>query len=232
LPNPDHAARRCARALARVPGALRHAARIGVICAVALGWLGMMAFHPLDDAVRLDAAAGIGVAVLALLWMSGHEFAHAVACRLYGFPLAGAGLIFRGFLLPSAYVNTSAIALSERRDVQYTVALAGPLFDLTFAATCALVALCVPRDGTPFLIAEYASITALLALYFNLTPFRASDGTSAFRALFAEGGAPDGWPRAHRGPWPHALVFHGLYSSAYVLLTLRLLAQLIEPFAS
>ncbi|WP_414440162.1 PqqD family peptide modification chaperone [Burkholderia sp. 22PA0106] len=232
LPNPDAAARRVADALGKAPAALGSAARAGLVAAVLLCLIGIARLHPIDHASRLDAASGAGIGALLLLWLAGHEFAHAVACRLHGFPVAGAGLKFRGFLLPSAYVNTSAIALGDRRDVQCAVALAGPRFDLGFAACCLAVALAAPHGGAVSLIAEYGAVVTLVALFFNLTPFRASDASSAFSALFSEGGAPDGWPRARAGDWPHASLFHGLYGSAYALLTFRLLTQLIDSLTS
>ncbi|WP_273974981.1 hypothetical protein, partial [Serratia ureilytica] len=96
--------------------------------------------------------------------------AHAVVCRLYGCPVLGAGLQFRGWWLPSVFVNTSAIALFPLRGMKAWVAMAGPLMDLLcLGALAALSESAVATAIRPLLL------LILFGLLFNLTPFRLSD---------------------------------------------------------
>ncbi|MDC5522342.1 hypothetical protein NRA58_18295, partial [Acinetobacter baumannii] len=140
--------------------------------------------HPLDDFTLLKPIAFIFVIFIIVFWLTCHELAHATMCRFYGYPIAGAGLAFRGFILPSAYVNTSSIQLSDNWKLHFQVAMAGPFIDLIFAGFSAIGMIITEKNSTLFLIFEYSTFLILLGLLFNLTPFRASDGNSALYSFF------------------------------------------------
>ncbi|MBH2698421.1 PqqD family peptide modification chaperone [Serratia marcescens] len=184
LPNPDRVAHKIATVLRVVPRGLGYGL-LSLAIAAAL-WRFIACLPGLNAWLLQGEWASVQLLVMLVgipLWLFLHEMAHAVVCRLYGCPVLGAGLQFRGWWLPSAFVNTSAIALFPQRGMKAWVAMAGPLMDL----------LCL---GALAALSESAAATAirplllliLFGLLFNLTPFRLSDATRAFRA-FAQPGA-------------------------------------------
>ncbi len=179
LPNPDAAARRIASLLQLVP----HWLGRSLLWAAALLalWQAAASLPALNIWLMQGEWQGSQLPVMLLgmpLWLLLHEMGHAVACRFYGCPVLGAGLQFRGWWLPSAFVNTSAIALYPQRKVQATVALAGPLVDLLcLGALAFLCATAVAATVRPL------QMLVLIGFLFNLTPFRLSDMTRAFQAF-------------------------------------------------
>ncbi|MBT0722434.1 hypothetical protein HGT70_14240 [Rosenbergiella collisarenosi] len=186
LPNPDLLAVRLARWVKKLPSLYRHLL-LDLLVAAALFFLWQAIGHyaPLDHLVAVTPGTVLMVICLWMTWIASHELAHATVCRFYGFPVAGAGFMFRGFFVPSIYVNTSSVQLSSRRSLHFQVALAGPLSDLIFAGGCAAWMLIYDPLHPLFLVGEYASLGMVMGLFFNLTPFRASDGSSMYYALFS-----------------------------------------------
>ena len=181
LPNPDALAHHLARALQFVPCWLRRSL-LGVALLLAV-WQLAVSLPGLNQWLMHGAWQGSQLLMLIAgvpLWLLLHEMAHAVVCRLYGCPVLGAGLQFRGWWLPSAFVNTSAIALFPQRDIKVAVALAGPLMDLLCLG--ALAALCATALA-PALQPLLLLLVLACGLLFNLTPFRLSDVTRAFQAF-------------------------------------------------
>lgn len=185
LPNPDPVARVLAHWILAVPAPVRAVlagllllASIGVICA-APGW-----FQPWRQLLLIEYQEAALVFGGVLLWLVLHELAHATACRMHGCPVSGMGLIFRGFLLPSFFVDTSAMRLIEGEKIRLQVALAGPLLDVLYAGLVAACWWLLSPDGQSGMVAQVLFVIVLLGLYFNLTPFRSSDGLNAFHARF------------------------------------------------
>lgn len=210
LPNPDKTAAVLARGLAGLPGLLRYllfdAAVLFSLVTLSFSWPEL---RPMATLRQISPAVALLVGILLCGWLLLHELSHAVACRFHGYPVAGAGLLFRGFLLPSAYINTSAIQFTSRRKVHIQVALAGPFTDLY----CAAAACFAMRhlQGTASQVAEYVAVIILAGLLFNLTPFRASDGRSAFHAWhFLSGRA------AAPGENRRVTLLYGGYALAYL----------------
>ncbi len=186
LPNPDPLAHALAQHMLILPARLR---RILLYVAVmsSLAFVAMaLEAQPHWREISFSSPShwlfcGSGV----LLWLILHEFAHAVVCRMHGCPVSGAGLMLRGLLLPSPYINTSAIHLFPGDAIRLHVAVAGPLLDLLFSGAVAAWLIAMPASvATPGL--QALLVWVLLGLYFNLTPFRVSDGSNAFDAFFAE----------------------------------------------
>lgn len=185
LPNPDPVARVLAQWTLAVPVPVRAVlpgflllASIGVICAA------LALFQPWRHLLLIGyqgAALAFGGV---LLWLGLHELAHATACRMHGCPVSGMGLMFRGFWLPSLYVDTSAMRLIEGEKIRLQVALAGPFLDVLYAGLVAACWQILSPSGQSGLVLQVLLVIVLLGLYFNLTPFRASDGLNAFHACF------------------------------------------------
>jgi len=186
LPNPDPLAEILAGWLLTIPPRLRRLLlRIAVTGSVVF-ILWALQYQPhwrewVFSTPDLWAAFGVGM----LSWLILHEMAHAVACRMHGCPVSGAGLMFRGFLLPSPFINTSAIHLFPGDAIRLHVAIAGPILDLLLAGMLAVWLIFMPPgDATPIVQALLQLV--LLGLYFNLTPFRVSDGRTAFDVYFGD----------------------------------------------
>jgi putative peptide zinc metalloprotease protein len=120
------------------------------------------------------------------VWVGAHEFAHAIACRAAGCPVSGAGLELRRFSLPSFFVDTRALYLLPGRAPKVAVALAGPFVDTLFAAGL----LSVLAWGRPGELArpalQLAAFCILFGLFFNLSPFRRSDGSNALASALGD----------------------------------------------
>lgn len=179
LPNPDAAARRIASLLQPVP---RWLGCTLLLAAAALAlWQAVASLPALNLWLMQGEWPGSQLFVMVVgipLWLLLHEMGHAVACRLYGCPVLGAGLQFRGWWLPSAFVNTSAIALYPQRGIQVAVALAGPLVDLLCLGTLAALS-----ETAVAATVHLLQLLVLVGLLFNLTPFRLSDMNRAFQAF-------------------------------------------------
>jgi hypothetical protein len=185
LPNPDPVARILARWILAVPAPVRTVLAglllllsIGVTCVVPglfQTWQLLLLIDYWEAALVLGGV---------LLWLALHELAHATVCRMHGCPVSGMGLIFRGFLLPSFYVDTGAVRLIEGQKIRLQVALAGPLIDILCAGLIAGYWWLLSLDGQGGIVVQLLLVIVLLGLYFNLTPFRSSDGLSAFHACF------------------------------------------------
>lgn len=179
LPNPDGMAHKIAIALHSIPRWLG----CSLLClGVALAlWYLAVSLPALNNWLLYGKWQGSQLIIILVglpLWLLLHEMGHAVACRLYGCPVLGAGLQFRGWWLPSVFVNTSAITLFPQRGMKVSVALAGPLMDLLCLGV--LAALCETAAATTV---KPLLLLILVGLLFNLTPFRLSDVTQAFQAF-------------------------------------------------
>lgn len=185
LPNPDPVAQVLAQWTLAVPAPVRVVlagllllASIGVICAAPA------LFQPWRQLLLIEYQETALVFGGVLLWLGLHELAHATACRMNGCPVSGMGLMFRGFLLPSFYVDTSAMRLIDGEKIRLQIALAGPLLDVLYAGLIAAYWRILSPDGQSGLVVQVLLVIVLLGLYFNLTPFRSSDGLNAFHACF------------------------------------------------
>jgi Zn-dependent protease len=139
-----------------------------------------------------------GLLLYALIGIPLHEFSHAVACQSAGVPINAFGLRFKGRLLPSAFTSTNNLALVDSRHRRALTALAGPLFDLCLAGACFAAGRWAGADAPQ--IAATAGLCALFLLFFNLNPFRDTDGANAVRELYSDGNGVmrEGWARAQR----------------------------------
>ncbi|NIF20363.1 hypothetical protein [Candidatus Pantoea multigeneris] len=226
LPNPDKLALNVAQLIRLSPAIFRHLL-LDFMVALSLFSLSQSAtkYAPLDHVFALTPGTCVAVVSLWLIWIVTHEMAHATVCRFYGFPVAGAGLMFRGFFVPSVYVNTSTVQLSPERNLHFQVALAGPLVDLIFAGCCAAIMLTASPVTPLYLTGEYASLGMMMGLFFNLTPFRASDGSSMYYSLFSPAKQFGSASGKVLGVTVARLVFN-LWMAIYILLVLALLARI------
>lgn len=139
---------------------------------------------PVDEAVLISgstpwvigivAATGLFVGVLL------HELGHSVAAMRYDIPIASITLwIFGGLARMEE--------LPEDWDVEFWIALAGPITSLLVAAVCYVALFAVAGFVSPvvvFLIAWLAIINLTLAI-FNMLPAFPMDGGRVLRALLA-----------------------------------------------
>ncbi len=140
----------------------------------------------LPSVFELSLPAGLLGLMLLPFWVVAHETAHAVACRAAGCPVSGAGVELRRFSLPSFFVDTRALHLLPGRAPKVAVALAGPLVDTLFAAAL-LATLTFAEPGElarPAL--QLATYCILFGLFFNLSPFRRSDGSNALSSALGD----------------------------------------------
>lgn len=185
LPNPDPIARVLARWILAVPDRMRTVALMVLLLAsVKVISTTLALFEPWDRLLTFEAMDYALLFCGVTLWLALHELAHATACRMHDCPVIGMGLMFRGYLLPSLYINTSAMHLVEGEKIRLHVAISGPMLDVVYAGMVAAVWLFFLPDGHGAMILQTLVSVVLLGLYFNLTPFRLSDGLSAFNASF------------------------------------------------
>lgn len=185
LPNPDPVARLLARRALAVPAPLRRAL-VGLLLLSSIGVIGaaLTLFRPWQQLLLFGYEEAAMVFVGVLLWLGLHELSHATACRMNGCPVSGMGLVFRGGLLPSVYVDTSAMHLVGGEKIRLQIALAGPFLDVLYAGSVAACWCALAPETLNAMVLQLLLVIVLLGLYFNLTPFRSSDGLNAFRALF------------------------------------------------
>lgn len=186
MPNPDPLAEVLAGRLLTLPARLRRWLLRGAVIGSVVIILLALQHQPHWREWALSTPvhwAALGVGVLA--WLILHELAHAVACRMHGCPVSGAGLMLRGFLLPSPFINTSAIHLFPGDAIRLHVAIAGPVLDLLLAGVLAAELMLMP-PGSATAVVQALLQLVLLGLYFNLTPFRISDGRTAFDVYFGD----------------------------------------------
>jgi hypothetical protein len=136
----------------------------------------LLSFPP--DFSRLSPMGFFGI----IPWVLLHEFSHAVACRSIGCQVSGLGLRFRKWSGLSFFVDTRYVTLSPNRWAKAWVALAGPFMDIILLGVVSVMALLSPAgrlDDSCRLL--FLMMTG--ALFFNLNPWRASDGSNAAVAL-------------------------------------------------
>ena len=144
------------------------------------------AVSPIDvDAAVLTAGStpllvGIAAAVGLFVGVLLHELGHSVAAMRYDISIASITLwIFGGLARMED--------LPEDWDVEFWVALAGPITSVLVAAVCYAALFVLPASTPPvvvFLIAWLAVINLTLAV-FNMLPAFPMDGGRIFRALLA-----------------------------------------------
>lgn len=146
----------------------------------------------------------LGVLILPIWWTL-HELGHGITCRLAGFPIAGAGLRFRGWLLPSPYVDVRSLMLTSNKWHKINCAMAGPFVDLLVLAALVAAILQLPNQSPDSSLSINLSLSSGLenlawlayplrgafwfvsiGFIFNLSPWRQSDGMVALSHFFAD----------------------------------------------
>ncbi|MPZ50650.1 MAG: hypothetical protein GEU75_15360 [Dehalococcoidia bacterium] len=183
LPNPDPLARQLALLLRHLPA---DAARVALVLALAATLAGIVGVfletprpHPFDLVLAFSPA---GLAILLLMVLPFHEFGHAVACRMAGAPVVGAGVTLYRYVVPKLYVNNTAVYRVAGRGPRVWIALAGPLVNVLVAGAAAWVAVAT-GDGWVEEAARYVVAGCLVTLVLGISPLAASDGSHALEAL-------------------------------------------------
>lgn len=197
---PDAIAAVIARA-ARIPRPLL-ALAVGVPTALSVVGL-ISTLSGWDGRAPEVGVPGVSVAGGAfLLVVVVHELAHAVACRCFGAPVSGWGVMLYRSVFPVPFVDTSAAALVPGRLHRVVVPLAGPIADLWCAGLFAGMAAVL--HGSPAWVAGVAATVAAVALAMDLNPFARSDAVRILGAL-----SPDRGMRAKLRAG-HIVVYLGL----------------------
>jgi Zn-dependent protease len=183
--NPDRLANAVAKLLSQMwPGrcGVTFAWLAAIAAVAAIGTLAYLGGLPrLRDMV--EHLHWSGVALFFVVVVPIHELAHAVAARLVGVPVSGAGLILHGGFFPGPYVDTSqAYQLSDRWK-RFAIPAAGPLVNLTSAGlvAAALVYFDLPQPIVPTL--HGLLLASLLFVFFDTNLLSASDGSHCLEAV-------------------------------------------------
>ncbi len=114
---------------------------------------------------------GIMIFLASALW---HELGHAATLQAEGYEPGGLGLGML-YVLPVLFVDVTPVALLPKAG-RLRVNLAGPLFQLAFAAVCQAVWLWLPLSPLWMAGFRVAAGSATLAVSWSLWPFIRSDG--------------------------------------------------------
>lgn len=183
LIHPDPFVNRVAQIILKVPSWLRSALLVLALCVAAAGMASAVLDgrlpHPHELFTEFDA---FGLLAFLLVVVPLHEAAHAVACRVAGAPVGGAGLTLTG-ALPGPYVDTTrAYAIQDRRK-RFFIPAAGPIVNFLSAGTAAWVLAKAPADGAVVHAAATTFIIAAFFVYFDTNPLTPSDGSHMIEAL-------------------------------------------------
>lgn len=183
LRNPDAWVVPIARGLLVVPAVVRRmvlaALLIGSITMLwqlaAIGaWPGLRA-----TLEHFDARGLLVFAIVVLL----HECGHAVACRMAGAPVRGAGIVWHGGVVPGPFVDTSHASTLGSRWARGVIPAVGPLTNLIGAAACAVVLLNGWGDAAWVPAWRSAFVLCMAFVAFDLNPFAGSDGSHVLEAV-------------------------------------------------
>lgn len=230
LPNPDGLVIRPGEWLGRLP-CMVHAVTWAALAIASMMLLAIAAAdHVLPSVFVLRFPAGLLGLLMLPGWIVLHESAHALACRAVGCPVSGAGLMLRRFSLPTFYVDTRGLYLLPGRWPKVLVALVGPVVDLTCSGALAAILVWGRLGPTATAATQVALYCVLLGLFFNLSPFRRSDGSNALAAALGDPLLPLRAFSRTAGPVRDgsALRIYRLVSAAYGLLALLLLTFVFQ----
>jgi putative peptide zinc metalloprotease protein len=184
LCRPDAFARTVARLIGLVPRPIVLLALAGAIALsgyhILAAFLGPRRPSPADLLWLFDP---LGAAAFLLLVVPVHELCHAVACRMAGAPVGGAGLVRHRSLLFGPYVDTTQAYRVPGRWARFWIPAAGPLVDLLAAGIAASVAASTNGAGLAGRAATYTFVLSLAAFYFDTSPIGISDGSRMLEAL-------------------------------------------------
>lgn len=124
-----------------------------------------------------------GVLVFALLVVPLHEGAHAIACRVAGAEVSGAGIILHGRVVPGPYVDTSQAYRIGSRLRRLTIPAAGPFVNLVAAGSVSAWLLYGQPSAASVPVLHGLLLVCLLFVYLDTNPFTPSDGSHCIEAL-------------------------------------------------
>lgn len=127
---------------------------------------------------HFDARGLLVFAIVVLL----HESGHAIACRLAGAPVRGAGIVWHGGVVPGPFVDTSHASYLASRWSRGVIPAMGPMTNLAGAAVCAVVLSQGLVDAAWMPAWRSAFVVCLAFVAFDLNPFVGSDGSHVLEA--------------------------------------------------
>ena len=224
-------ARRVARVLNGRPGLVLSVLAVGIFSAVvgvSMAWtIDRHQLNPVGLVYRFDP---IGLALFVCIVVPLHELAHAVACSAAGVPVTSAGIVWRGGIVPSPYVDTSQAYRVAGRWTRFLIPAGGPLVDVLASGAGAWGVVWTGATGRVGHAALYLLLISLVFLCFDTTPLTPSDGSHMLEAMLddelARVAALSRWkPRLSppRIVWTYraACVAHTLSAAAVLIATVR-----------
>lgn len=224
-------ARLVARVLNGRPRLVLSVLALGIVSAVvgvSIAWtMDPQHLSPVGLVHRFDP---IGLALFVCIVVPLHELAHAVACAAAGVPVTSAGIVWRGRIVPSPYVDTSQAYRVAGRWTRFLIPAAGPLVDLLASGAGAWGIVFTTATGVVGHAALYLLLLSLVFLCFDTTPLTPSDGSHMLEAMLddelARVAALSRWkPRLSppRIVWTYraACVAHTLSAAAVLIVTVR-----------
>ena len=185
LMDPDPLAKSIAGAIQKVPAPITWGILAIMMIASIVGAVMLPSYtkilHPSMVASSFNIVAFL---IFLLVIVPIHEAGHAIACRLVGSKVSGAGIILHGGIIPGPYVETTKAYSLKKKSHRFWIPAAGPIINLCSAGLMAWIIILSPQLSPYALeVLVYIFILSMLFVYLDTNPFTASDGSHMLEAL-------------------------------------------------